>query len=340
MTIQSNFLKARLNHEPVSSWISAYKHEIKGDQVMVNGIYTPIADIAKQILEEKKGKISSKWRYDHRGFVNESYIKFKELTPTHQYNPDDRFYVVIKSKERGFMGFSRHCYLELINGKGEGFSVGLVGSTSFPFNGTLGAIVSPDTKVASSGYERSTKIIVTEEMFNKVLHRVNKDKEEGKEYFHLLQHNCSKFVSNLCRDELDIKIDNHEFISQVATRGLFNFLRIKPSETALKVLHVAAVIARIALAPLYALLYLGSGAFFDDKKGKEARQKQFSTKEVKSLTKQFFKSIYDFFSCKNLKIATGWKISVWQDRVKDKFKEDAVTLEQARLILVPTHVAF
>jgi hypothetical protein len=340
MTIQSNFLQARLNHEPVSSWISAYKHEIKEDQVMVNGKYTPIEDIAKQILEEKKGKISSKWRYDHRGFVNESYIKFKELTPTHQHTPDDRFYVVIKSKERGFMGFSRHCYLELINNKGEGFSVGLVGSTSFPFNGTLGAIVSPDTKVASSGYERSTKIIVTEEIFNNVFRRITNDKKEGKEYFHLLQHNCSKFVSNLCRDELDIKIDNHEFISQVATRGFLNFLRIKPSETALKVLHVAAVIARIALAPLYALLYLGSGAFFDDKKGKEARQKQFKVDDAKPFIQKFFRPIYNFFSCKNLKIATGWKVSVWQDRVKEKFNEEAVTLEQARLILVPTHIAF
>jgi hypothetical protein len=100
---------------------------------------------------------------------------------------------------------------------------------------------------------------------------------------------------------------------------------------------VIAGIVRAALAPLYALVWLVSGACFDDKKGKIAKAKQFSHLTNGSFLKNAWKTCKKLVSCDAIKIATGWKISLWQDKVKEKFQDRVITLEEARTIAVNAH---
>lgn len=333
MSIETKFLNASLNGEPVKRWIACFGHgssDATPSEVMVEGSLRPIADIAKEIFHEKTKKISSCWRYDHRGFVKTSYIKFTQLTPTHRHDGDGNYYFVVKSKQKGFCGLGRHCYMELINSNGDGYSVGLCGPTTFPLKGTRGAIVSPDPKEASTGYERQTKIQIPQVVFEQTMHRINSDKLEGKEYFHLIKNNCSKYVSTICEQELGIKMDNEEFISQALTRVFFRALRIKPGQRFLKFVNVVAAFVRALFAPLYSLVWLSTGAWYSDKKGRLAKFQQAQKKGCDSIFKKLGSGFKKFFSCNYLKIATGWKISAWQDRIKATCPHVVITLEEAR----------
>lgn len=341
MSFQHDFLNLPLNSEPVHLWIKAFGHENQlgsnPDEVLFEGKLRSIREVSSEIFDAKKGKISSDWRYDHRGFTKTSYIKFSQLTPTHQYEADGSHYFVVKSKEKGFWGSGRHCYMELIDAHGQGFNFGLCGPTSFPFHGTQGAIVSPDPKVASTGFERSTKIQITQEVFDKVLARINHDKKNGHEYFHLIKNNCSKYVSTISKEELGITMNNKEYLSQVLGRRIFRLVNFKPGHKLSKVLYVIAGIARAVLAPFYALCWLVTGSCFDDKKGKLAKAKQFKNKLQRPFIKSAWKVCKKFFSCDAVKIATGWKISLWQDKIKEKFSDRIITLEEARSVAVEKH---
>jgi hypothetical protein len=323
----TNLLSLQLNGNSINDWMSHYGHKLENGQIKVNGELTSIEEAALKVLNSDTKKISSNWRYDHEGLSEKSFIKFRELSPTNKHASDGKNYLVIKTKEKGFLGMSRHTYMELIDTNGNGYEVGFCGPTAYPFFGTRGAIVSPDPKEASSGKERKIYVEITDEQFENLHKRITTDKQEGHEYFQLFQNNCSRFVTRICKEHLGLKINNKEFFSQAITRKALQYLNIKPSNLSLKVLNIAAKVLRVLLSPVLGLVWILSGAAFDNKLGKDIKEKQFPNQPsgVKEVVKRFFKSEY-------IKPFTGWKISVWQDKVKETFGSDHVTLEQAKSI--------
>ncbi len=320
----TNLLSLQINGNSVKDWMNHYGHEVVDGQIKVNGQIRKIEDVAQQIINPKTHKISSDWRYDSEGLHDISFIKFQQLVPTNSHIPDGKNYLVIKTKEKGFFGLSRHTYMELISSSGNGFEVGFCGPTVFPFVGTRGAIVSPDPKEAASGFERKVFIEINDEQFNRVFKRIESDKQNGHEYFHIFKNNCSCFVTRICKEELGLKINNQEFLSQAFARKILKFLHIKPSSLTLKVINGVAKVIRVLLSPVYALIWLISGSPFDDKLGKKIKQIQFPNSQL-----SFKESLKKFFESDYLRPFTGWKISAWQDKVKEIFKSDHVTLEQA-----------
>lgn len=323
----TNLLSLHLNGNSIIDWMGHYGHKLENGQIRVNGQLKSIEEAASKVLISNTNKISSNWRYDHKGLSEISFVKFKELSPTNKHAPDGNNYLVIKTKEKGFLGMSRHTYMELIDTDGNGYEVGFCGPTAYPLFGTRGAIVSPDPKEASSGKERKIYVEITNEQFANIHKCITTDKQQGHEYFQIFQNNCSSFVTRICKKQLGLEINNKEFFSQAVTRKILNCFNIKPSRLILKVLNVAANVLRVLLSPFLGLIWIISGAAFDNKIGKDIKKKQFPNQPigVKEVIKKFFRSEY-------IKPFTGWKISVWQDKVKEAFGSDHVTLEQAKTI--------
>jgi hypothetical protein len=283
--------------------------------------------------------LSSDWRYDKDGFTKKSFIKFRKLTPTHQRdNPDRHHYFVLKTKETGFLGLSRHCYMELIDADGNGYSFGLCGPVSYPFCGKKGAITSPDPKEATKGIERRTCIIIPEETFQVIKTTVELDKQNGEEYFHLFNHNCSTYTAHVAERHLGLKIDNREFISQSLMRNTFERINFHPGQTVLKIIHIVGVIFRAVLSPFYLLLWLLTGAPFDTEIGKQTRLKQSYIQKV-SLFQQTKDTFWSFIFADYFKLSTGWKMSVWQNRVNLEYQHNTITLAQAQNISVNDPIA-
>jgi hypothetical protein len=328
----TSLLSMNFNGNTVKDWIKSYNHQVNDNQVMLEGVLTPIDKVFDRVINKDTNKISSNWRYDYRGFTNTSFIKFKELTKTHQHEADGNFYFVIKSKEKRIAGISKHIYMELIDNQGDGYSVGLCGSMAFPFYGRRGAIVSPDPKEASNEGERKTYIKLTQEQFLKLKKRIEKEKAEGNEYFHVIKRNCSKFVSSICNQELGIKMNNKEFLSQALARKIFAKLNITPSEKTLKIFEKVAKVFRVALFPLYGLIYLALLAPFDSNAAKSIKTKGID--ESKGFIENFKSIINGDF----IKPYSAWKVANWQDHVLSKFGTNKISLEQAQEITCPSYV--
>jgi hypothetical protein len=328
----TSLLLMNFNGNTVKDWIKSYNHEGDDTQVMLEGKLTPINDVFDQVINKDTNKISSNWRYDYRGFTNTSFIKFKQLTKTHQREADGNFYFVIKSKEKRIAGISKHIYMELIDNQGNGYSVGLCGSMAYPFFGRRGAIVSPDPKEASNEGERKTYIQLTDEQFSKLKQRIENEKAEGNEYFHVIKRNCSKFVSSICSQELGISMNNKEFLSQALARKIFAKLNITPSEKILEIFEIVAKVFRVALFPFYGLVYLALLAPFDSNAAKSIKNKGIDE------SKGFIEKIKSIINGDFIKPYSAWKVANWQDHVISKFGTNRVTLEQAREITCPTYI--
>jgi hypothetical protein len=337
MTLDSkSFHQLKICGESVLNWKKAYNHEsqFENGQEMIKceGSYLPLQEVMKRVYDRSKNKISSDWRYDLNGFTNTSYVKFKKLTPTKLHeNAQGLHYLVIKTKQAALFGMSRHCYMELIDDRGNGYSFGLCGPTRYPLVGTKGAIVSPDPKEATPGIERRTKIIISAEKFKEILDRVNQDKESGHEYFHITQHNCSRYVGVICEEHLNLNINNKEFLTQAVTRFFLRIFGSTPSSRFLKTIGVIGAVFRFAISPLFVIFWLITGAPFDDRQGAEAKLRQFGPSNL-SLKEKFIKVLYDSVYCNYLKINTGWKLSVWQDKAISAHGTNELTLEEAQSI--------
>lgn len=340
----SDIYDLKLCGESLKNWQNAYGHAVSYSQdgkirVLCEGRYQVWDDIKDQLIDQrKKERISSEWRYDARGLSKISYVKFKELQSTiTRTNPNGHCYMVIKTKAAGFLGLSRHTYAELIDQSGTGYQFGMCGPTTYPLNGTKGAIVSPDPKEATVGQERRTKIIIPKEKFDQILAQVNLDKQNGWEYFHLFDNNCSNYVLNLCKEHLDLDINTKEFISQAAFRSMFSAIGIKPSLKVLQFLHALQISTTYYFSPFLYFIWFISGAAFDNDLGKRAKSSKPEVADSKIAKNRLLNEVekIEHFMEKllqgsYLKIATGWKLSVWQDNLKKLYGSDEVTLDQAR----------
>lgn len=344
MISYDSFMNLKICGEPVSHWKKSYSHEDRQDAeknklILCDGEYERYDTVFAKVFDAKQKKLSSEWRYDRDGFAKKSFIKFRELTPTHhRENPERLYYFVIKTKEAGFLGLSRHCYMELIDAEGNGFSYGLCGSDSYPFCGKKGAIVSPDPREATKGIERRTRIIINEDKFAEIKATIQADKEYGYEYFHFFNHNCSTYTAHVAERHLGLKIDNREFISQSLMRNMFERINFHPGQTVLKIIHIVGVIFRAVLSPFYLLLWLLTGAPFDTEIGKQTRLKQSYIPKV-SLFQQTKDMFWSFINADYFKLSTGWKMSVWQNRVNLQYQDNTITLDQAQNISVNDPIA-
>ena len=320
-----DLLSMKINNNPVINWMQSYGHELTEGRIKFNGVLTPVQDVYHQVVTN--GKISSNCRYDKDGLNSQvSYVKFKELVPTHQREVDGKFYLVVKSTE--------HIFMELIDNQGRGYSLGLCGPVSLPLTGKQGAILSPDPAEASTEEIKKTYIELTQAEFEKVMARVNTEKKERKEYFHLLNRNCSNFVSTICEEELNIKINNKEFFSQALARKIFQRLNITPSEKSLKILAKIAKVFRAILFPVYSFIYLLFGVPFDTVTIKEIKKR--SINETK---KGFIDKITSILDGECFKFCSAWKVMNWQDRVEVRHGSNHVTSDQARQISCPDYLS-
>jgi hypothetical protein len=320
-----DLLSMNLSGFPVKNWMQSYGHEIHDGKILFDGSLTPVKDVFDQVVVN--GKISSNYRYDKDGFNSKvSYVRFKELVPTHQRQEDGKFYLVVKSTE--------HIFMELIDDKGRGYSLGLCGPFTLPLFGKRGAIVSPDPAEASLEDIKETHIELTKDEFEKVKTRINKEKQSGNEYFHLLNRNCSKFVASICKEELNIKMNNKEFFSQALARKIFQTFNISPSEKFLKVLAKIATVFRAILSPIIGFIYLLFGVPFDSKEAKSMKQRS-----VDAPKQGFIDKIKCVASGECFKFCSAWKVMNWQDRVVVKHGSNKITSDQARKISCPDYLS-
>lgn len=338
----------KLCGEPLKNWQDAFGHNISITQegelkVFSEGRYQNWNELKPKIIDPKKsGRISSNWRYDQHGLSPISYIKFKELVPsmTH-HNSNGQCYLEIKTKETGFMGLSRHTYAELIDADGKGYKFGMCGPTSFPFYGTKGSIVSPDPKEATKGKERKIRIIISKDQLDMLIERVTQDKLHGKEYFHLINQNCGRYITKLCEEILDLYINHEEYASEALFRQFLSFVKLKPSQNVLFILNVLLNSLTSSLAPISGILWLLLGFAFDDARG--AKAKLFEPinlpKNRFERLKHLHEKLEEMASGRCFKVVSGWKLSVWQDNLIKLYGSNEISLQQARSYRLDDNIA-
>jgi hypothetical protein len=319
----------------LEKWQKAFDHK----EILFDGKPIGETPLPKELSAMiASGRIGGKWRYDGiNGLHQTSYRDWEILTPTHSHpdlkNTADLNYVAIKTKEIGLLGSSRHVWMELISSEGEGYSVGLCGSTKFPYNAKEGKLISPDPKEAAAGKERKVLIELTTEQFNRLKGRIETDKREKKEYFHIFYHNCSRYTVKVLDEELGVKINNKEFFTQALFRKFLEKTHLKVPQPVLKVISYVANFFRFALSGLYHLVYLCTGAWHTSKKLRPLEAKCLNPEQSPKGIKSFFKHL---FLLDHMRVCTGWKVSVWQDAIKNKFGSRSITIEEANKIYFPT----
>ncbi|MFZ4773522.1 MAG: hypothetical protein ACOYK9_05985 [Chlamydiia bacterium] len=278
----------------------------------------------------KLGKIGQDWRYDGiNGLTHVSCRDWQELTPTHQHEPLGKYLVCLKTKQR-------HTYLELIDSKGQGYSVGLSGPITYPFSGATGRLFSPDPYEVKKLEGRVTKIEISEKKFFAIKGDIEKiNKVEGV-YFNVSKYNCSRFALNLLRDHLGLDIDNREFPSQVVTRMVLQKLSIKPSPIILKILDAIGRFFRLALIGVVGFVYVCTGVWYNAKNIRTLKDRAMRVELNSEKAKNWRKKWVDIIQADFAKMCSTEKIKVWQDMVAKRYRgKETVRLSQAKRICLP-----
>ena len=116
------------------------------------------------------------------------------------------------------------------------------------------------------------------------------------------------------------------------------FFNRSPGRLALKIAHVFAAVIRGFLAPLLLPIWILTGAPFETQKAKEARIRQFGEQPM-TFWQKVSKNLDDALRCNYLKVATVWKLGVWQDKVNLEYQTNEITLEQARQIKLESFIS-
>jgi hypothetical protein len=332
------------NGSNISKWAAHYGHHWVGtDKVLVNGQELSKEGpewqkVSKRIFSGKKG-ISSDWRYDRKGFHEIPLIKWKKLQATHKREATGFCFLEVITAQVGPLGMSRHAFMRLENEGGYVKSVGFGGATKYPFCWRRGAIISPDNKevVRPKGH-RVTRIKITREEYNALKNRIESDKNRGNEAFHLFHRNCSAWVAEILRDVLKIEVNNREYPEQVILRKVLYKMGIKSiNQTAVKVLHFVASFIRLILSPFWFLVWVATGAPFiqRDPLAAEAYRKTFEGKQI--TVKEF---CYRIITVDFMRVFTGWRLSVWQDLIAEKYGKEVISPEQAANVQLGNEMAF
>lgn len=312
-------------------WVSSYETT---RQVLVEGELKKWDEVAKDIL--KQGKLSSDWRYDYLGFRRVSPYKWKKLEPVDKQVATGLSGIEVITRELGPWGSSRHCYMRLINKEGDVYSVGFCGPTSLPFAWQRGTLMSPDPKEALNKGERVTHITIDEAKYNEIFARIESDKRQKKEAFHLLYRNCSTYTTEILAKHLDIELNNREFVTDALQRSLFQRMGIPSLPNFIKSMVSTTLIGlRYLFSSVLALGCLCVGASFVKTKKihQEAFEATFGEKRSRETQFERFKAFArNALALEFVKPYTGWRVSIWQDKIHKKFGSNQVTIQQARSV--------
>ena len=102
-----------------------------------------------------------------------------------------------------------------------------------------------------------TRIQITREQYNALKQRIEHDKAEEKEAFHIFHRNCSA-CGKILKDILEVEVNNREYREQVILRKVLYKLHVKSvNKTAVKILHYVACVIRFLIAPFWLLVWVG-----------------------------------------------------------------------------------
>ncbi len=313
------------------SWIETYD---KSQQVLVEGKLQDWSQVASKIL--KGNKLNSNWRYDHSGFHQISAHKWKKLEPTDQREATGHCYFEVISRELGCFGQSRHCYMRLVNEQGQVHSIGFCGQTGFPLAWQRGSLISPDPKEVETEGERVTRIQIDPEKYTAIFNRFQSDKQAGKEAFHLIHRNCSAYTAEILAEHLGIELNNQEFVTEAFQRKILASMGLRCLPTFMRVVFtIIGWALQILILPLAALFYVVLGGCFV-RSGAEHRQAYEATFGERTKTEGVWKKIaqvlYSVCTAGFLKPFTGWRVSLWQDRLHAQFSYGTVSVSQAQSV--------
>lgn len=284
------------NHEPM---------------IPLNGKMTPWSDARREIFGGKLIKemiLPIDWRFDSEGITHKSVSKWVHLEPCgKEANHDGKSYVEVMSTKDGL----NHCWIRIIDSKGRVYSAGLCGIIrSFGFcRGDKGKINSPDHREFLPN-KRITRILIIEDEFKKLKNKIETDQNTKNLYFNLLTRNCSAWVCEVLK-EININVDNREFPSQILLRKVFHKLKVNPPEKLLKVIGAIALIARMILGTILAVL---GGAWYEDSKVEKLEKKY--GRKWKTKPKKPFRSILSFFNGTNCIMSSSFKLAAWQEHIE------------------------
>jgi hypothetical protein len=290
-------------------------------QILLEGVLTPWSEAKPKIFGDKplvSLKIPHGWKYNANGIVHKDMIHWNKLEPDWK-DPEPQpghYFIEIVSKQRGFLGLSRHCWVRLIDAESNVISVGFGGKVlkCGTFRSQKGKFVSPDVGEFEDGIEHKTRIVISKKDHDNIKERIEFDQKTKNVYFNMITRNCSMYACALLK-EIGITIDNREFPTQALARWFFKKLGVNINLTVLKVINYAAFIFRILLSPFYLILILALGAGYSDNailKIEKEHGKDWPEKPVRPF--QHFSSL---FNCANFNFGTGWKVTEWQQTVQE-----------------------
>lgn len=267
------------------------------------------------------------FKYIDKGIVKESLVQWSVLSPCwkDQENPlPGQFFVELVSQERGFLGYSRHCFLRLIDDQTNVYSVGYGGKLYnwLPFRSSKGRFYSPDPSEFKDGKLRTTRIAITREQFIFLKYQIEKDQLIENFYFNLITRNCSQYTVELLK-QVGIDINSQEYPTQALARRVCTFLKIRPPDCILKIAHYVKIFFQYLLSPVLNVLLLLLGAKYANPDLVKLEKE--NSHLWPSLPKKPLENFESIFDINQLKLSTGWKVSEWQDWVK---KRRELTMEQ------------
>lgn len=295
-TIQDQFpdLAQFVKENKFEKYMRFFDHHVKIDPktleplLLVKGSMVPWSTAKHEIFGPNLPpslRLPHGWKYNDQGLVNKNLIKWKKLEPDWNDKIEPKpghFFIELMCVKKNMW----HCWVHLIDDQTRVISAGLCGKVSawLPLKGKKGKLVSPDPGEFMRGEKMRTRFEITDEQYNQLKTKIENDQAKSVR-FNLKKRNCSVYALELLK-EIGVNVDNREYLTQALLRSTFSRLQVKPPECVLKALHYIAHFFRTILSPVYHILLLPFGGGLHIKPSA-------------------------------LKIATGWKVHAWQEKIAE-----------------------
>lgn len=313
----------------INKFAARFGHQTNPGEFMLEGKLTKSDEVIKRLFKDGPvlATLPHGFKYNEQGIVEKNQIKWTLLEPDWKDKTPviGKCFLEVVTLNKGFIGISRHCWIRLIDANGGVISVGFCGKVLkwLPFRAQKGKLASPDPgEFDTEGTKRVTRFMIDQDAYDHVKARVESDQKNKNLYFNMITRNCSVYVTELLKS-IGINIENKEYPTQAAARGIFKKLNITPSPCVQKAMFYIAQVFRFILSPIYHLGILILGACYSDREAKALSQYKASWPKQPNKP---FRNFWSLFDPSDLRFATGWKIAEWQEWVERK---RAVSIQEA-----------